>query len=1225
MEAEAPQGSDILWKIKNTPDANPLYKKAALILDSVDESIDANPQLAALRHQNYPAILLSSLLSSLQTYLERNSLDNIPAVLLLMNYAVYRVKPGLLLNIENPLLACFEKIIASSGKVPHVGKFITSIFELYLVLKPANDWDGANAQVMFDYILENLTDEKPKVRKQANKSISALIDAGVLTKVKGTAKRIEKFVLENVKDGITNSRQCVLLMYFLSSSLKKFPLDMTCNILHQLMVLLKNENCSTELATHVYTTIEALLAARTLDPDLVESYLKDFLNNPPIIDTNSHINIAYAQCLVQTLLHLHTLDSGVTKNYISACISLCGELLLAESQKIISHAAKSIELIISYTVEPMLWVDTSSFSGGLFAQVNIDALDLSDSKGPTGFQKVVAVIRHFLSSRYATAHTYVCGIIGTFFEHLEVSCQEYTKDLVCEFVEKRSVIAHDLWQATLGKFIQKLGPELLLQYFPLALLETDLNDEEYEHKSNSWLLPLLNRFTKVTSVKLFFDHLLPVAQKIRHVLDTQILRPGSEAARLFEILYTQIWELFPKFCKFTKEDIGITGDLFTICLEMAKELNSLALRHVFKGLENVIGYILKLPRLNNPELVRWHLSIQEQSDKLSPLLCKTYIMEPAAPKNILNLIRAIAFLCSQQYLERIYLKNIQKIIDDKEAGKLQSNMLIRIKETNLLLNIVEAMELKDVKYDITIKFLKTFLSDNSIMQKKSYKILSVLMDKVHPTFLMNLFSLMKEHKTPGQHAKHARLGCIQKIFDKMMATEQAIEDTLVMIQEFLPEILLAMKETNHKTRNGAADLIDSLVQKFSEKGMVEDFISLIIGAYGAKTSLMKSAAIKSAGRALFAAKLQVSETFKTELMSLTMLLLREKNREIYKSVLAFLKMYIKVITKDQLREQLPGIFTALFTWDEDGLDSNLALVKFFIEKMLRKLDQETVENAVPQDHRKLVKHVSKMERQEKKKKLDKKNERTSKSQFEDAFNRVLNKISKKSKRNAKFSGKTGDDDDDDEGATVIHHRQRQDGMQIEPSMNNENNLLLRFDAEKERFHFEEHPVVKIRAQRAKQQELAKEDVFFDDKTGKLIVQGNNTISGFKRRREDRYLDEELDNYFGQTAEGKLDEDAKQEATKNKMQKKVKVGKDLAVTSTANKEETRTGPRVNSKVISDFKVMRSGQESTALIQLTPKVLNKRNKVHASKAFEFLVSKKKSGAFKGMTMKSQAQST
>lgn len=44
-----------------------------------------------------------------------------------------------------------------------------------------------------------------------------------------------------------------------------------------------------------------------------------------------------------------------------------------------------------------------------------------------------------------------------------------------------------------------------------------------------------------------------------------------------------------------------------------------------------------------------------------------------------------------------------------------------------------------------------------------------------------------------------------------------------------------------------------------------------------------------------------------------------------------------MLTKDQLKEQLPNIFTALFKWDEDGLESNLALVKFFIEKMLRKL------------------------------------------------------------------------------------------------------------------------------------------------------------------------------------------------------------------------------------------------------------------------------------------------
>lgn len=74
--------------------------------------------------------------------------------------------------------------------------------------------------------------------------------------MKPVAYKLEKFVVDIIKEGTINSRQAVLLMYFLNSALKKFPLDMTCNILHHLVGLLKNENCKNELATHIYTTIE---------------------------------------------------------------------------------------------------------------------------------------------------------------------------------------------------------------------------------------------------------------------------------------------------------------------------------------------------------------------------------------------------------------------------------------------------------------------------------------------------------------------------------------------------------------------------------------------------------------------------------------------------------------------------------------------------------------------------------------------------------------------------------------------------------------------------------------------------------------------------------------------------------------------------------------------------------------------------------------------------------
>lgn len=55
---------------------------------------------------------------------------------------------------------------------------------------------------------------------------------------------------------------------------------------------------------------------------------------------------------------------------------------------------------------------------------------------------------------------------------------------------------------------------------------------------------------------------------------------------------------------------------------------------------------------------------------------------------------------------------------------------------------------------------------------------------------------------------------------------------------------------------------------------------------------MKSAAVTGAARALKVAGSNVKEEFILETMSLSMMLIREKNREIYKSVLFFLKVHI---------------------------------------------------------------------------------------------------------------------------------------------------------------------------------------------------------------------------------------------------------------------------------------------------------------------------------------------
>jgi len=79
---------------------------------------------------------------------------------------------------------------------------------------------------------------------------------------------------------------------------------------------------------------------------------------------------------------------------------------------------------------------------------------------------------------------------------------------------------------------------------------------------------------------------------------------------------------------------------------------------------------------------------------------------------------------------------------------------------------------------------------------------------------------------------------------------------------------------------------------------------------------------------------------------------------------------------------------------------------------------------------------------------------------------------------------------------------------------------------------------------------------------------------------------------------------------------------IAKENASNKLEEKK-PQYNPNVISEVKMYNNAPDPYAFIQITPKVLNKRSKQNASKAFEFLISKKKSGALKGLKSKMKTQ--
>ena len=124
----------------------------------------------------------------------------------------------------------------------------------------------------------------------------------------------------------------------------------------------------------------------------------------------------------------------------------------------------------------------------------------------------------------------------------------------------------------------------------------------------------------------------------------------------------------------------------------------------------------------------------------------------------------------------------------------------------------------------------------------------------------------------------------------MEYTSENMEEVVQIVQKLLPEILLALKETNRKTRKVAIDIIKFLTQKFQSFGAAPLFASLISAGLAAKTSLMKSVAILGIAQVIKEGDAAFEVDFIWETTSIVLLMIKEKNREIFRSVLRYLKV-----------------------------------------------------------------------------------------------------------------------------------------------------------------------------------------------------------------------------------------------------------------------------------------------------------------------------------------------
>lgn len=165
--------------------------------------------------------------------------------------------------------------------------------------------------------------------------------------------------------------------------------------------------------------------------------------------------------------------------------------------------------------------------------------------------------------------------------------------------------------------------------------------------------------------------------------------------------------------------------------------------------------------------------------------------------------------------------------------------------------------------------------------------------------------------------------------------------------------------------------------------------------------------------------------------------------------------------KASLIEELPELLKNLFEIDVESKNLFRSKIRHLLAKLIKKVGKDVMESSIPKEHVKFVKYIVKNEKMEVKKRKNQKLKM--KAMFEELAEKKLKQREKK-KDGMEEESENSEDENIKDNFGVQY---------IEDNKEDNNNLLLRYDLEQEKFHFTEHPLNKLKEKIKKEEEMKK--------------------------------------------------------------------------------------------------------------------------------------------------------
>lgn len=1219
----------------------PHIQQATVILTAIEEVVADRTQANAGAFPS-ATVYFGAIMSSLEQKHKQTD-DSLTAFMYLLAMLFPQVPVGVLHAKLDAISGLFVELASLKHDQTLLAKSVLSCCGVLLRSLERPMWANQHALNMLKPLLISSLDPRPKLRKQSQTNVTEVL-ASLGGHEMGTPKQVVELVVRLCKREMAQCtpKQCHVALYLcglLQQCIFYLPSSSMVGILQPIFNLASAGTAI--LRVQLYRTLSALFnydiafgsqeekeagEEETKEDsrasitnvvrvprqgnvaDLLRKLLKFLPNLKPHAE-DAQSSGPYNACVVAALRCMTRLDSLSVGPFLPQYFELVAQDLLSAKPEVSQKSLPELKKLLKHCVTPAL---------------------VAQAVGHVGSEKPAVVLllelaEGLLSYKYKHTWSKCMSVQGVLLAALDPSAAALAQPLLLALNALRESKQHEdesAFKEVFGAAIASLSPAGLLAALPLNPDKS--NVAAVVQQGRWWLLPLLGNSVQAPSLAYWAGDLLPLAEALQQVLNSVKDTHKKEAFTITDLI-ASLWATFPAFCT----DAIDTATAFKPLAKKLGEILSnpdlaLVWPHVSRGVYNLVK------------------SAQDKQDAASLTVLTTYAKnflpiffnivsktESSRRATYLRTIELLVTLCDRKLCNTLFKKVLAKLLaETAETNAEHDDHAEAFKASHCLSDIVLCMcpNLDEENLSFLYRTVGPQLTaDDGILQKKAYKIISCACEK-HAAFFESHWKEIIAHVANSMVAckpaalKH-RLKCLKTLLLRVPNLLQH-QEIAAVLPTLLGEAILTIKEVNRKARDTAYDLLTSLGRHLLGQGqgeaVMQEYIVMLMAGLAGNTPRMQSASVLALSRMVYELKTDLQEATLQEVLLMVMLLLKEKSREVVKSVLGFVKVCLIVLPAEAVQTNLKLLIEGLTIWCAESKNRFRQKVKGLFELLVKKFDSELIKSMVPSHYVRLIEHIRKCAEREAKRKAE-------------AREKWLNNKGKKEEATKDFE-RLLEDDGDDSG---------EDEM---PAAGAGGKKPTQKKTKKEKAAEKAAEKVAKKDKAKGSQMWIKDDV---DLLGSDVHQNVVTSDPAKRMlqqaatglvKRDRQVVEGADGRFiidpsksrGKWAAmadakdegegGAMADDEEQKEARPEYGKKRRRGGDEQADTKRRKDQS--GERFRAKKAGGDMKGKGGVMPYAFLALDPAQLNRRKRDQASNSFESVISAAKKGAKKGTKAHSRA---